>query len=43
MRKTEKLYYKYGNDYYKTQFRLGKQEKCKWVTAAKCTHCRSKI
>ena len=40
MRKAEKLYYKYGSDYNKTEFRIGKQAKCILVTAAKCTYYR---
>ena len=41
MRKAEKLCRKFDNDYYSTQFRTAKQEKCNLVTAAKCTDYRS--
>ena len=40
MRKAEKFYHKYGNGYYKTQFRIAKQAKCSLVMAAKCTYYR---
>ena len=43
MIKPEKLYYKYGNDYYKTHLLIAKQAKCNLVTAAKCTYFRLKI
>ena len=43
IRRAEKLYYKYSNDYYKTQSRIAKQEKFNLVTADKCTYYRSKI
>ena len=42
MRKAEKLYHKYANDYYKTRFGIAQQAKCIFFTAAKCTYCRSK-
>ena len=35
--------HKHGDDFYKTQFRIAKQAKCNFVTAAKCTSYRSKI
>ena len=43
MGKTEKLYHKHGNEFYKTQSRIAKQAKCNLVRAAKCNYSRQKI
>ena len=43
MRKTEKLYHKHGNRFYKTHFRIAKQTKCNLDTAAKYNYYRQKM
>ena len=42
VRKTEKLYNKHGNEFYKTKFHITKQAKCYLVTAAKCNYYKQK-
>ena len=41
--KRKNYIFKYGNDYYKTQFGITKLEKCSLVAAAKCTYYRWEI